>query len=119
MGTISSILKQKAQAVNDYTSEPFVTEELSELGTIIDDADAPIEERILASRVMWNVCENRRIRATNQVHHWAKIHASLVHENERAKAKANLINQVNDKLSKQEGLEELLQAMLDKVQGRR
>lgn len=115
MGTISQILKNKVQALNDYSNEPLVLNEIEELAAIMNDDTASIDERILAAKVMVNVCENRLVRARNQVAHFQGIYSALVHSNEREKAKNSLISQVNDKLGKTEGLEDLLQAMLDKV----
>lgn len=115
MATINQILRNKVTAINDYTSEPLVLSEIEELALVINDVTSPVEERILAAKVMVNVCENRLQRAKNQVAHFQRIYSQLVHENEKEKAKTSLINEVSDKLGKQEGLEGVLQAMLDRV----
>lgn len=115
MATINPLLKQKIQQLSDYSDEPLATVEVAELGTIISDADADMQERILAAKVMVNVCENRLLRAQRQVAHFKNIFMALVHENERSRAINSITNEGIEKLSGIDGIEDVLQAMLDRL----
>lgn len=110
-------LKQKVQSINDYSNEPLVTEETMELAGIIDDIEAPMDERILAAKVMVNVCENRKKRATNQVTYFTVKLSNLVHSSETEKAKASLVKEGQEKLASLGDDETiaLLKSLLDKV----
>ena len=112
---ISLQLKQKLQQLSYDGPEPLVTEELTELNSIIEDASADLQERILAARVMLNVAENRKQRAIKQVAHWTNIHTALVHESEKGKAIKQMTNEGLNKLADIEGIEDLLQAMVDRL----
>ena len=115
MRVLNKLLKDKVVQLKDYSAEPLVNEELTELSEIISDTESNIEERILAARVMLNVSENRLIRAKRQVSHWTKIHSELVHSNEKEKARVNLQNQVMNKLGATEDTERFLEALLAKI----
>jgi hypothetical protein len=112
---ISPLLKQKIQQLNYDGPEPLVSDELTELDSIIKDTAADIEERVLAARVMLNVAENRKQRAIKQVTHWTNIHSALVHESEKGKAVKSLTKEGLDKLASVPGIEDLLQAMVDRL----
>lgn len=108
-------LKQKVQLISDYSNEPLVTEETMELAEIIDNIDAPIDERILAAKVMVNVCENRKKRAINQVTYFTVKLSNLVHSNEVKKNTDSVVKEGMEKLANVDGAVELLRALLDKV----
>jgi len=115
MVQLSQPLKQKVQSIVDYSNEPLASEETIELANIIDDLDCPIDERILAAKVMVNVCENRKKRATNQVTYFTVKLSNLVHNNEVEKATTSLVNEGVEKLGKIDGIADVLKALLDKV----
>ena len=116
---INPLLKQKIQQLSDYSDEPLAMVEVSELGTIISDTNAELEERVLAAKVMVNVCENRLLRAQRQVAHFKNIFLALVHEKEQGRAVDSMVKEGVEKLANMAGAEELLQAMLDRLKGNR
>lgn len=116
MGVINPILKNKVQSINDYTSEPLNQEEISELGDIVLDKEADMEERILSARIMVNVCTNRLHRAQKQIKYWGNIHLALEHEFHSKRAEENLIKDVADKLDLENpDVVNMLKALLEKV----
>lgn len=115
MKVLNKLLKDKVVQLKDYSAEPLVNEELTELSEIINDSEADIEERILASRVMLNVSENRAIRAKRQVSHWTGIHSALVHQNEKEKARVQLDKQIHDKLGTDDDIVAFLERMVEKL----
>ena len=114
MGKILQLeLRQKLQAISDYTSEPFTSDEALELNAIISDTEAPLDDRILCANIMRSIAETRLQRAKNQVSHWTGIHSQLVHDKEFGKHTDATLKML-EKFGSPEEIMQLMQAALNR-----
>lgn len=114
--TLPQMLKEKIAVLksDDYTSERvFNEEELGWLSTVTNDEQAELDDRILASRTLVNIAENRLIRAQRSVAKFKAIWSALEHKKQEDRNITHTTNEVLKKLGNIEGLDKLLEGMLE------
>ena len=113
--TLPQMLKEKITALksDDYTKERiFDEEELGWLSTVTNDEQAELDDRILASRTLVNIAENRLIRAQRSVAKFKAQWSALEHRKQEDRNITNTTNEVLKKLGNVEGIDKVLEELL-------
>lgn len=116
MATIHQILKQKLQVLkpDDYAlSSTFSEAELSELGHVAEDQSAELDDRIIAARALYNIAENRVIRAERSRKKFHFLWQSLEHTKQEQRNISHTTDYVLKKLGNADGLEGALEKLLE------
>lgn len=107
-------LKQKVVQLkpDDYTrNNTFNEEELTLLDEVAEDSESPLEDRIYAARALYNIAENRRIRAERSCVKFKARFQALEHERAMNQENNRQAAEIMSKFGP--GVEDALKMLLD------